>query len=236
MSLSNPTPKNPAVKFIDWSGSKGQFKYYDKEKEENVFFDDDIYIIPLDELSTIKGYDDDNNCGFFSNEVKYLAKEILHVRSFKGGSVAKGLYSDIKLPTGCKFAKSVYAVMITGGKENTKLELVNFQFFGSSLGSWIDARINVDSGEVLKLSSSDVSLKKGQTIYFQPGIQKMKKRQDILDKCIEIDKDLQVYLKGYLTREQTEVIVSSDAKQSEVKQTVNETVIDDFYDVDDLPF
>ena len=36
MSRSNPTEtlSNPSTKFIDWSGSEGKFKYYDKEKKE----------------------------------------------------------------------------------------------------------------------------------------------------------------------------------------------------------
>ena len=36
MSRSNPTENavNPSSKFIEWSGSEGKFKYYDKEKKE----------------------------------------------------------------------------------------------------------------------------------------------------------------------------------------------------------
>ena len=247
MSLSNPRQVNPASKFIEWSGSKGQFKYYDKEKEENIFFEDDIYMIPLDELNTIKGYDDHNQCGIYSNEVKYLSKEILHVRSFKGGTIAKGIYGNLKLSSGCKFAKSIYAVLLTKDKEETKLELVNFQLYGSSIGSWIDAKINIDSGNPIKLSPSTDKLTKGTTEYFAPKISILKLREDILQKCIDIDKELQIYLKGYLVQEQAneesvenkvETIEEKSQEEIAAEKYMKETdkKIDDFNDIDDLPF
>lgn len=237
MSLSNPRPVNPASKFIEWSGSKGQFKYYDKEskaEDKNVFFTNDIYMIPLDELSTIKGYDDHNQCGIYSNEVKYLSKEIMHVRSFKGGTIAKGIYGNLKLSSGCKFAKSVYAVLLTNDNGNTKLELVNFQLFGSSIGAWIDAKVNIDSGKPIKLSPSTDKLTKGTTEYFAPKITILKLREDILQKCIDIDKELQVYLKGYLSQEQAEE-EAVEIKTEPIEETQPEEP-DDFNDVDDLPF
>lgn len=248
MSLSNPRQTNPAKKFIDWSGSKGMFKYYDKEKEENVFFENDIYIIPLDDLNTIRGFDSENSCGYYSNEVKYLDKEEMFVKSFKGGQIAKGLYNNLKLPAGCKFSKSVYAALITGDKNNTQIELVNFQFSGSAIGSWIDAKIKVDSGEIVKLSPSAVKLTKGTTEYFAPEILRIGMRKDILNKCIEMDKDLQVYLKAYLNQdhsEEAEIIAKKESDKiekseeeiaAEMYMKESEKAVDDFNDVDDLPF
>jgi hypothetical protein len=231
MSLSNPTQKNPASKFIEWAGSKGQFKYYDKNKEENVFFEDPIYIIPLDDLSCIKGYDDANNCGYYSNEVKYLDKQKLYVKSFKGGTTAEGIYKDLKLPSGCKFTKSIYAAMITGNKDNISLELVNFQINGSAIGNWIDAKIKVDSGEVVILKPSTVELTKGTTTYFAPEIIKSKKRDDILQKCIDMDKELQIFLDSYFNIDHKE-----EVKSDEVLTQQNKEDIDNFNDIDDLPF
>lgn len=249
MSLSNPRKTNPATKFIDWSGSIGKFKYYDKEKKENIFFEEDIYIIPLDDLNTIRGFDSENQCGYYSNEVKYLNKEELFVKSFKGGQVAKGLYSNLKLPAGCKFSKSVYAAMIVGNKENIKIELVNFQFISSAVNVWFDAKIKVDSGEIIKLSPSTIVLKKGSNEYFAPGILKMGKRKDIFEKCIEMDKQLQIYLKSYLNQDHSEEAENIAKKESEknvsksdeeiaaemyMKET--EEAINEFDDVSDLPF
>jgi len=249
MSLSNPRKVNPATKFIDWSGSKGQFKYYDKKKKENVFFEEDIYIIPLDDLNTIRGFDSDNQCGYYSNEVKYLNKEEMFVKSFKGGQIAKGLYNNLKLPAGCKFSKSVYAAMIIYDEENTSIELVNFQFIGAAVKAWFDAKIKVESGNIIKLSASTELLKKGATEYYAPKILKVGKRNDILNKCVEMDKELQIYLKSYFNQdhsEETEKIAKKEAQEditkseeeitAEMYMKESEKVIDDFNDVDDLPF
>lgn len=228
MSLSNPRQTNPASKFISWSGSKGQFHYYDKETDQKVFFKKPIYIVPLDELFTIKGFHDKSQSGIYSNEVKNLSKDILMVKAFKGGMIASGLYKYIKGQLeGGDFAKSVYAVLISGSKENITLELVNVSFHGSSLGSWIEAKVNVDSGNVIELHPSTEQLKKGTTIYFAPKIVKNKVRQDILDKCIQFDKDLQSYLSGYFE------------KPSEEREQITEAQAPDMPEItpeDDLPF
>ena len=239
MSLSNPTEKNPATKFIDWSGSVGKFKYYDKEKGENgenIFFENPIYIIPLDELSAIKGFDKVNGCGYYSNEIKYLDKEILFVKSFKGGKIATGLYKDLKLPAGCKFGKSIYAAMITGDKTKTELELVNFQMVGSALGSWIDAKVSVDSGNVVILSPSMEVLTNGNTEYFAPKIVKSKKRDDILAKCIDMDRELQKYLNTYLNKDHSDIQTKPEENVKKDVDEKKEHYNDKFEDLDDLPF
>jgi hypothetical protein len=232
MSLSEPRLKNPASKFISWSGSKGKFYYFDKErgeKGENVFFENPIYIVPLDELNTIKGFHDKSQSGIYSNEVKNLSKETLIVKAFKGGSIATGLYKDIKGNLeGGDFAKSIYAAFINIMEDKTTyLELVNISFHGSSLGPWIDAKISVDAGNVIVLSPSKDELKKGTTIYFAPKVVKSKVRQDILDKCVQMDKDLQGYLKGYFEKpiEETENITEA--------QVIEKPIIEQ---EDNLPF
>lgn len=231
MSLSNPRQVNPASKFIEWSGSKGKFYYFDKnegEKGVNVYFDDPIYIVPLDELSTIKGYHKHSDSGIYSNEVKNISKDKLVVKAFKGGLIASGVYSEIKgALEGGKFAKSVYAAMIKGDKENTSLELINLQIYGSSLGSWIDAKINIDSGDVISLSPSTEELKNGNTIYFAPLIKKYKKREDILAKCIDMDRELQDYLNRYFEKPATENEAVTDVKVNDMPEISSD---------DDLPF
>jgi hypothetical protein len=53
MSKSNPKIENPCKKFIDYKGDKGQFFFYDKDKEEQIEISIPIYFVVLDELSTI---------------------------------------------------------------------------------------------------------------------------------------------------------------------------------------
>ncbi len=225
MSLSNPRQVNPASKFIEWSGSKGVFYYYDKTTQQDVIYSEVLYIIPLDKLTTIKGYHDASKSGIYSNEIRNITKDKLTVKSFKGGLIASGLYSDIKGKLeGGKFGNSIYCALITNkGKD---LELINLQIHGSSLGSFIDAKINVDNGNVISLSPSTEELQKGTTIYFAPGIKKHEKRKDVLDKCIQMDKDLQEYLNGYLKE--------PVAVQEEITEAQTENLPDT--EPDDLPF
>lgn len=226
MSLSAPRQVNPATIFIEWSGSKGKFYFYDKFTKENVYFEETIYMVPLDELSTIKGYHDDSRSGIYSNEVKNISKDKLIVKSFKGGLIASGLYNEIKGSLeGGKFGKSIYAAKVSDdGKD---LTLVNFQLYGSSLGSFIDAKINVDSGNVISLNSSTEELKKGTTIYFAPKIKKHEVRKDILERCVNMDIELQNYLNSYINTTEEEKEQITDAVVTEATQQEES---------DDLPF
>jgi len=237
MSLSNPRQVNPASKFIEWSGSRGKFCFYDKTREandKNVYFDKPIFIVPLDELSTIKGFHKQSTSGIYSNEVKNISKDILIVKAFKGGSIVTGTYNEIKGSLeGGKYAKSVYAVMITGDKDDTTLELVNISFVGSSLNAFIDAKINIDRGCIVSLSPSTDELKNGTTTYFAPQIKKHAIRKDIIfEKCIDMDKQLQCYLNGYLNKPSEEQESITDAT---IGNVMNNELGGEFAE-DDLPF
>ncbi len=226
MSLSNPRQTNPASMFIEWSGSKGKFYFYDKELKENVQFEERIYIVPLDELSTIKGYHDQSQSGIYSNEVKNISKDKLIVKAFKAGVIASGLYTDIKGELeGGKFGKSIYAALVS--EDGKDLTLVNFQLYGSSLGSFIDAKVNIDNGNVISLAPSTKELKKGNTIYFAPDIKKHEIRKDILDRCVQMDIGLQAYLDSYLNKPIEEKEQITDVKASESTESEQG---------DDLPF
>jgi len=242
MSLSNPRVKNPAVHFIEWSGSKGKFYYYDKElpnvkgdKGGNVYFDTPLYIVPLDELATIVGFNEKANTGIYSNEVKLTGSQVLTVKTHKGDVLGKGLYADIKdaiKNQGAKYAKSIYAVLITPGAKGEKPELkvVNIRFYGSSM-KWIEAKVDVDSGRVVELlPNTKQKSKKGANEYFEPFINVKNKRQDILDDCVELDKALQAYLAEYFSSpEKIEELSDSVA-------TATDIGAGEIIEEDDLPF
>lgn len=243
MSLSNPRGTNPTKKFIEWSGSTGNFKYYDKEQCVNVQIKEPLYIVPLDVFSTIKGYHDASNSGIYSNEVRFLSKDVLAVRSFKGGEIAKGLYSEIKGKLeGGKFSKSLYAANIIpkGKGQLPEIELVNVCFTGSALGVFIDAKINVDSGEIIVLSPSIEEKKKGNTKYFEPVIKKDKKRLDILEMCIQLDVELQEYMKIHLASSESEAVETKEVKPIQIANHNNLEQSDLNYESEDensdLPF
>jgi hypothetical protein len=151
---NKPSVESPVKKYIEWSGEKGHFSYYDKnssKEDKRVVLDMPIYIQPLDSLNTIKGWDDASQSGIYSNEVR-LMSDRLTVKSFEGGKLGEGQYEDVKGINGARFTKSVYAVLILNkGKD---LELVNFQLKGSALGVYFESDVDRDvvNGNVEYLS------------------------------------------------------------------------------------
>lgn len=226
MSLSSEEKqKNPAKKFISWKGGLGVWEYYDKEKEEKIQLDEKLYIVPLDELSTVKGWHDSSQSGIYSNEVKLLNDEELTVKSFKGGEIAKGLYKNIKGDLeGGKFCKSVYAVLLNSNGQ--VVEMVNFSFMGGSLGSWIDAKVDIKEGKVVILSKNPEKQTKGATTYYVPQIVVKDKKDSILEECKNMDKELQEYLGQYKKANNS----SNESPQSASVDNVSEE------DNLDLPF
>jgi hypothetical protein len=125
---------NPAQMFLEWSSMEKAFMYYDKEAEKNVVVPLPMTFLVMKDLNTVKGWDDISNSGIYSNEVDDLSKEKLHVGSFKGGTIAEGLYKDIKpviVSAGAKFTKSLY-VITKGGK------FINIALKGGSFGAWVE--------------------------------------------------------------------------------------------------
>ena len=127
------TPQsNPATKFIDWKSNEKQFSYYDKEKSENVLIPLPFKFLVLDELHTVKGWNDATESAIFSNEVKFISKEVMTVKPFKGNEIAKGLYKDIKekiQAAGAHYVKSIYIMLEDGS-------LANLQLKGSAVQEW----------------------------------------------------------------------------------------------------
>ena len=124
MSRSNPTVKNPATRFFQWRGGAEAFKakdgkttheggrvtWYDKEAQQENEMALPMTFIVLDELTTITGYSEKDQSGFWSNEVRNLSNEKLIVKT-KSGTVARGVYGDISeniKGRGAKYAVSAY--------------------------------------------------------------------------------------------------------------------------------
>lgn len=128
----NSESSNPAKVFLEWKSNDKCFAYYDKDKKENVKIPLPFTFVVLEEMHTVKGWNDASGSGIFSNEVKFISKEELTVKAFKGGEIAKGLYSEIKPKinnAGGVYHKSLY-VMSTDG------ELMNVSFKGAAVKEW----------------------------------------------------------------------------------------------------
>lgn len=200
MSRSNPTENtvNPATKFIDWSGSEGKFKYYDKEKKENVFIELPFYFLPLDQLSTCKGYDEKAGLGFYSNEIRSTKTDMLTIRN-KNGIVMTGLYENCKeklSSKGLEYVQSVYIAI----KEGKEYVLANLQLKGSALGPYIEFCKGKKMSEIGVAVKKANPMKKGATKYFEPAYEILKVSDEANESAIELDKILQEYLTPYLAK------------------------------------
>jgi len=121
---------NPCKKFIKFH--HGKFQYWDKVKKEEIALKLPLEFCILSELQTVTGFHDPSQSAIYSNEV-YRGRQEVDVRSFKGGPIAKGFWTDIKNEVsvaGGKFCHSIYALL--------EGELVNFHFAGSLCGAWIE--------------------------------------------------------------------------------------------------
>ena len=220
-TLNKPTgASNPATKFLEWSSQNGCFTYYDKEKEENVLIDLPLKVQFLEDFHTIKGFDEGSNSRIYSNEIKYLSKEPLSVKSFKVKEpLAEGLYNDIKFQVkslGGKYGKSVYA-LLDG-------EIVNIQLYGASIAPFIyfvngDKKTNVKGHEHLLETNfvevkSFADKKKGANKYKEPifsiGSTFKPDEHKLADEKYGIIAD---YFKKYTEKEIVEEVVEEESDE-----------------------
>ena len=226
-SLEPQKQPNPAIKFLEWKSNDRAFSYWDKEKKENVFIDLPFKFMKLTEMHTVKGFHDNSQSGIYANEVKFIGNEILTVKAFKDGQIAKGLYKDIKgdiLSAGGYYTKSVYIM-------TSDFEIWNIQMKGSVVSAWSDfssemrQRLN---DEWLVVAESE-DKKKGATNYSVPIF---KSEIALSDKEWETAKEkfaeISEYFKNYFEKE---------IEQDSADKVDNEKKVEDREITDDgLPF
>lgn len=208
---------NPATKFIDWKSNEKAFSFYDKENKVNIPIPLPFRFLALDELHTVKGWSDSCQSAIYANEVKFISKEPLTVKPFKGNEIAKGLYSDIKekvKAAGAHYVKSIYIMLEDGS-------LANLQLKGASCQSWGDftqkgrSRLPEEWVTVEKA----IEGKKGVVKYYTPEFKFDKSLSEnentMADDAFAI---LETYLKAYLVKAEPVV----DAIDSDVLATIDE--------------
>lgn len=214
MSRSNPTDNapHPCLRWIEWDGSNGGFRYYDKDQKVNVPLGDSLTFILLDQLATIKGWHDASDSGIFSNEIRDINQDALVVKAFKGGTLAEGPYKQIRdriIAHGGHFTSNLY-VAIKVGEE---LGIASIQFKGAALSSWMEfSKQNRASlyKKAIRCKGFDEG-KKGKITYRTPifGLADVSPETDA--KAIECDKVLQEFLKSYFARTRVEQAAPSPA-------------------------
>jgi hypothetical protein len=204
------TPQsNPATKFIEWKSNEKCFNYYDKEAQKNVEIPLPFKFLVLDELHTIKGWNDASSSNIYSNEVKFISKEVMTVKPFKGNEIAKGYYKDIKekvVAAGGHYTKSIYVMLEDGSLANISLK-------GSGVQKWGDftqkTRNRLVDEWVTVAKAEDG--KKGAVKFSTPSFSFANSISDdeanMADEAFNI---LESYLKTYLAKADIEVVLNGD--------------------------
>ena len=205
MSTSNrrqafAQPKvNPSTKFLQWKSNEKCFEFYNKETQQKVSVPLPFKFLVLDEMHTVSGWNDASSSGIFSNEVKFISKEIMTVKPFKGNEIAKGLYKDIKekiVAAGGHYVKSIYIMLEDGS-------LANLQLKGSAVQKWgefTQKTRNRLPDEWVQVTKA-IEGKKGAVKFFTPDFSF--ERSITEDEAMQADEAfnvLETYLKAYLVK------------------------------------
>lgn len=140
MSRSNPTENgtpNPAVRWFEWNGEAGAVRYYDKDQKKNIDCGSDFKFLLLDQLGSVRGWHEASESGIYSNEVKDTRADVLLVKAFKGGTLAEGLYKEIKdrvTAVGGQFVANCYIAF----KHDGALAIGSLRLKGAALSAWMD--------------------------------------------------------------------------------------------------
>jgi hypothetical protein len=200
---------NPATKFLSWKSNDKCFSYYDKEKTANVKVELPFKFLVLDELHTISGWNDASSSGIYSNEVKFISKEPMTVKPFKGNEIAKGIYKDIKdkiVAAGGHYVKSIYIMLEDGS-------LANIQLKGAAVQKWgeFTAKTRSRLTDEWIIVKDTLEGKKGAVKFYTPNFTFESSLSEAdatqADECFNT---LESYLKAYLVKAEPESITVVD--------------------------
>ena len=190
---------NPSTKFLQWKSNEKCFEFYNKETQQKVSVPLPFKFLVLDEMHTVSGWNDASSSGIFSNEVKFISKEVMTVKPFKGNEIAKGLYKDIKekiVAAGGHYVKSIYIMLEDGS-------LANLQLKGSAVQKWgefTQKTRNRLPDEWVQVTKA-IEGKKGAVKFFTPDFSF--ERSITEDEAMQADEAfniLETYLKAYLVK------------------------------------
>lgn len=195
-------PVNPTEMFLRWSSDAKSWTFFKKDDDggHNVVLDIKTPFIVLDVLNTVGGFDEKENSGIWSNEVR-TTKDQLAVHAGKK-LLATGPWEVVKGQTDAKFAQSVYVM----AKVDNEYVLANLKLTGAALSSWFDFVKEIGGrsslyGDVVISVVGVEDKKKGRTEYSQPtfGIVSRTLTGEASAMASEMDTKLQAYLDIYLT-------------------------------------
>lgn len=228
MSLLDDRPQNPAKHFL--KVKSGKVSYYDKETQENIEVPVPFEFIVLDQLATVKGWSDQDESGYWSNEVKSVGKDTLNVRT-KVGLKESGLWRDIKGSVGIAGAK-YHASIYVAAKGREGLEIQNLSLTGAALNAWIEftKKTNLKTNKVTLSGWSDA--KKGSVKYKVPVFEAVPVESAELEEAKDRARELKAYHEEYFSYNPD----AHNEAQAVQKDTKIEDVDDEPINLDDIPY
>jgi len=217
--------KNPSQRYLNWSSDNKTLSYYDKDAKENVLVKLPYKFAFLAERHTVGGWDDRSSSNIYANEVKFISKEPISVKSTKGGLLVSGIYKDMKEKVGNlggHYQKSVYVYNL----DTDQIEKVSIK--GSACQSFGDFMTEIRNKKfdfVINLVGG-TDEKKGKIKYSKPIFELGDKLSEEVEAKIEAAYE---YLEEYFG--------SPTATQEDVEEYVEGvTDAEPIGGDDDLPF
>lgn len=214
----NDQSPNPAKRWLEWSGSEGNLRYYDKEIQKRVTVDLPFQFVLLDRLAVVRGWHDASESGIYSNEVRKTIDEPFTVRAFKMKEIiAHGFYAEIKdkiKAVGGKFNINLYIAFLDEGDE---FSIGSLMLHGAPMSAWIEFE-KAHRAELfrkgVKISSFEEG-KKGGVTFRKPALELVEIPEETDDMAAEKQKELQAYLKKYLSRTRPEAAEAAKSEEPE---------------------
>ncbi len=232
-------PTKPSKRYYSYASGEGKFKYYDKEKKENIYDDYPFRFIVLASYMTVTGFHEPSNSGIYSNEVQDNNFDTLTVHL--GDEKIVGLWQDIDEKVkdkGGKYAQSVYVAMYDDNKE---MYIANIKLSGAALGAWFDFtkanKVTKGGVEVKKNAKG----KKGSVTYNLPVFKMITTTEETESKVKVQYDELKVYLKDYFAKNQkskgaVDIFDLAPTKNELISQAIKEEEGSKPVEEDDLPF
>lgn len=252
MSRSKPSDNtpNPSTRWFEWSAKHGRIRYYDKDKQQEV----EISVVPpqkpfkflvLDELACITGYHKPSKSRVFSNDVRDTRQSVLVVKSKKEGTMAEGLYQQIKDRIS-KYGKFTSHLYIAFKGDDGQLAIGSLHLRGAALGPWMDFR-KANRSTLYEKAVAITGFKEdtsGDITFRAPTFAISETTTETDRQALALDGQLQKWLDVYMasnTRDQADVVAA--ATTSHVGEEPDEefgapSVSDDNTPItdDDIPF
>jgi hypothetical protein len=203
MSRSNPTANNPnpATRWFEWAGKDGRLFYYDKAKKEKVNIPLPFTFMALDSTKTVRGYNKKLKTGLYANEVKDVQADRLVVKFFNGGTVAEGVWADIRdavIARSGKFGVNLYIAY----KAADGFKIGCNQLTGCAMSAWFD--FEKKSGKSIFEKAITITQGKkdtsGDVEFIPPAFALKDVSEETNAAALALDKELQEYFAGYFKR------------------------------------